>query len=574
MLKIETLDNLLGFGNSEKNGEYYFSSGIQRKGKSVEESWWISQGATNTTVAGLTLGNWFAEMVVQGATSTIFCAHNDGKIFQTPENLVNSWALAHTPATASHGNGLIVDQKNRLLYLQDRWLGMFDSATSVWNDSWKDLGWALTNTADPRGADVFEEWVFMGGESTVVGLNTLDDSITSTAFTLPAGFKLRDLKCGSNGVLIGCNFSGKGVIILWDGLADRSTVPWIWLENEINSIAKADGIWIVSTGRKFLITNGYNIAETIDPPVEDENFSGFSPKFGPSYPSGMNYRNRRLFFGNGSGDVDSYNLSRERKGLYIYDLRTKLWEFTPGLKWDQNIRSIFISTSARCWVSYNSLVTGVGNSYYLGNLNQGTYTTNKYFLITNPIGKGNTYKKAEGIVLDLQFSKFYWDIITNPSPGVTVKAKIANLTRQIWSRGQTNGASTSLNILKVDGTSATQNEAEVGDEVTVMQGSNAGETRIITAISNKDGANEAWTVESNFTHLTESTMYLSICPFKLISTKVIDEDTIKKNRLFIPVKNVVMGKHFIIKIEIIRAAASSGVPLGLNAISLIYNDLG
>lgn len=534
MLKIEEINSFLGFADEgDKKGEYYFSSGFRAKRGGIEPGWLVVQEAKSSSVASLSLVNWFSER--REGNPYIYAVNDDGIILKS-QDLFGNWAAVHDPGTSSHGNGLITDHSSsqRVLYAQDQYLGSYDG--TVWYDTFKNFGGPLPTTTDPRPMDLYENWVVCGNGSQVALLSITDDSWNASAFTLPASFKVNALKSGATGILIGANFSSRGVLILWDALRNRSIAPWLWTTGEIKGIAKYKGIWLVSTGREILLTDGYRIIKSWTFP--DTKYSTYN--FGPNYPAGMIVDEDKLLI---SGTGLNYN--RLRKGIYILNLATDLWEFCPistNNIYAGEVYSFFTSSLNTIYVSYTDTSLSPSQEY-IGYMVEGAATG---IYISPKVGAGNRKKRGKAVVIDLEFDTESFNVYS--SAGLTLTAKLFDFQRQLWGVAITNGVGSAADKIPIDGTATTYNVGEVGDEVTIMNGANAGLIRHVKSIAGAGTASEVWTLDSNLTSAIASGIYINVSPFKLLGTKTITTDSIKENRIYFPIKNAIVGRKFLIKI--------------------------
>ena len=151
-----------------------------------------------------------------------------------------------------------------------------------------------------------------------------------------------------------------------------------------------------------------------------------------------------------------------------------------------------------------------------------------------------------------------------------VYVKIYNYRRQLFAYALTNAISASANQVQVDGTIAQYNIARVGDEVTVLEGQNAGQIRHITSISGQNTSAEIWTLDSAFSNTTESTILLSISAFQLVRKHTVTNVS-ELNELFFNVKNKIKGKHYLVKVLFDNVQAYS-VP-ELHSLYFIYDEL-
>lgn len=557
-LRIEQLKSFLGFGDKTKRGEYYFSQGMRLKKGGIEPGWGIVSDANSSTagVIGMDLITFFTERL-EGTTPYIYGVDNvTGDIFKASE-VTFTWARLHTPGTTTHGNGLITDHSSsqRVLYIQDEYVGSWDG--TVWYDTFMDLGWSANV---PKDADIYEDWVVIANSSTVALLNITDDSKNYQAFNFPADFVIRSVKSGRNGVLLGANFNNRGVLALWDCQSDRSIAPWIWFDSKIYGVAKYQGNWIVSTGRELVLTNGYNILRTYDfPDLVQGDYN-----FGPTFPSGMFVEEDKLFL---TSEIGLPN--RKKTGVWILDLITSLWEFCPNSLWDigenTGMGALFRSSRNSRYVSYNSGGIVVPVREHIGRIHD---STNSSYFIMEVGGKDDHFKKAEGIVLNFNFSVEDYYVYT--SPDWRISAKLYNFKRQLWCYGQASSTSASAWSIPVNGTVASYNNAKVGDEITVVEGLNAGAIRHISEIDREGLANELWTLDEPLVNVIEANAYVHINPFKKVGEKTITTQEIKDSRIFIPVKTTQTGRRFLLKIVLETAYMRPHI----KGVSFIYNDLG
>jgi len=565
-LKLEYINSFLGFGDGNKSGEYFFSQNMRRVGKSLEPRWRMVKSADNSTSSSMYLMddiNWFAEREESGNTF-IYAIDTGGDIFKT-QDLQDSWSKVSPVFTnAGKGNGLIVDQTSsqRVLFAQDKHLGMYDGVT--WNSDWKDFLWDID--ADPRPLDTYKDWIVCGNSSTVAILNVTDDSWNAEALTFPKGAKIVDLKSGRNAILVGVNFQNEGALVLWDPETDKSLAPWIWLKGKIKSITKYKGIWIVSAGNEFLVTNGYQIVDTFRPPDVKTSDS----TFGPSYPSGATSI-KDLFLVNCGEDFQT----RRRKGIYIYDFVSRLWEFATAHSeffTTHSFKALFSSSNQAIYASYDYKV-GVSRNCIGRLLSDSTgrssgeeQTTEHAYVMSPKFGKSGNKKKAKGIVLDYGFSNLTRDYNV---PNIDLLVSIYDYQRQLWAYGQTSSTSTRQAEIHVDGTASTaRDNAEVGDQIMIGEGVNAGQSKYITEITGEGTVEEKYVLDSNLDDLSETAITFNIIPFKRVGKKTIDSRTIKNNRYYLPIKNSIVGKNFMVKVEM----KGTTTTFRLDGLGLLYDE--
>lgn len=558
-VRIQTSNNFLGFGDGTRAGEYYYSVGMKRSQFGIKPGWSMVQSINSDTLDFTTPIKWFDQKKEAGANYIFGVAGYPGKIYKCSTS-ADTWTLARATLQQSYGNGLITDQKDRLLYAQNRYLGMYDGTT--WTDNWKDIVDDIG--LEWRPMELYEDWVLIGNKNKVALLNITDDSFNTAAFTLPSDFVIRSIKAGKNGVLIGANKGNQGILVLWDVYSIRSITPWIYTEGNITSIVKFKEQWIVAMNGKFLITNGYQILSEISLP--DIGIRGEVST--PDYPAGMIIKDNYLF-------VTHSNITRQpnrlKNAVWIYDFRTRLWEICLASNNEDSVRygALFFDNIYNFIVSYVSS-SDVSSKRYIAKIYENI--PRKSFYITAPLGVGGTKKTAEGLIFSLAF-----DTVASthtPTPDWKITAKIFDFKKQLWNFSRTSLASTAANKLLINGSSPNFSCADVGDEVTVVEGVNANETRQVIAVENKGTISEAWTLDLSLPYLTEQYAKLNVSGFKKIGEKTISSHKLKD--YYFNINQSPQGKKFLIKLLFESNADSSNFFLTpeVNNLSFIYNDLG
>src|SRR3982750_3309123 len=120
MIRHQEITQLNGFGQGNFPGKYFFSSGFKRTDEGTTAAWRIASAGSNGFSS---LQQWFADL--------------NGQVWSTGET-GNLYAEGTLTRTVEAGKGLIVDQKNRLLYARSQYLGSLDGIT--YNDTFKDFG--------------------------------------------------------------------------------------------------------------------------------------------------------------------------------------------------------------------------------------------------------------------------------------------------------------------------------------------------------------------------------------------------------------------------------------------------
>src|SRR5882724_3451809 len=444
MIQIEPIKNFNGFGSGAVKltaantqagapGEYFYSQGMQRSQFGITAKLSIGIAATNATLGNLQTINWFSQGLF-GANKYVYGFASDGRLYRASAgNIV--WTEERNVGVSAHGNGLIFDQNNRLLYANDQYLGMSTDGVTF-TDNWKDF---TITTTDFRPMDTYEDWVVIGNQYQIALLNVTDDSFNANGFNLPSGFKVRCIKSGKNGVLIGANFNNRGALILWDTFSTRSISPWIWKNRNIQSIVPTDDGWIVFTQNQIFFTDGYSVRPLL------EEFPDYLPNdltiINDILPQGAELQGDNLLFW---GRQTRYN--RQKAGLYTLNLSTKLFTCIPvpnGATVNVFGGAIFSDGSSYTHLSFISVSP---NTKFIGVLSNTPIA--KPFLITEQLGQGDDEKAAEAVKLTFGVSSY--QTIT-PDMTFDVSVKICNARRNIFGQAVTRAASTSADVIKVDG---------------------------------------------------------------------------------------------------------------------------
>lgn len=626
MIFAAPITNFEGFGAENSPGAYFYSQGMARTQFGVTPSWSVTKEKDSADLPTLNVVNFFTQGKAAG-TSYVDSVDASGYIYESLLGSTNH-TLKYFPGATSHGNGLFFDQKNRLLYATDRYLGYWDpavadyatgtasltngsaavvgagttftagmvgkrirfgvenefytvsaytSATSItlstnytgstgagktlyvfvgWTDQWQDLGAANDNDYY-RQMDNYEDWVVITNNNNLALLNVQDGSFTATALNLPSGYEVRCARAGQAGILAGLNFNNKGAVLLWNPKNTRSEGPWLWFNANIRCIIPTDAGWIVITARGIYETNGYTSKPLLKTLPDDR--VNVSQLLGSLRPQGAELLGNRLVFW-GSGQ-----LNRQRAGLWILNLDTGLFEFASvasGVTRAVTGGAIFFDNNFTTHISYSTSAPGVR---VIGNLTNAN--PSRAVLITEPKGEGTNEKAAEGAKLFLGMNTRQTETATLT---FSVSVKIANLKRNLWNYAQTVSASVSTAVLKVDATFFTY-RATVGDEVTILEGVNAGEVRHITSIANPGLATEQWTLDSALPSLTEANINLSIAPFKLVSQQTVTSAAELKE-LYFAMSNRMRGRQYLIKFLFENMPAN--LEIEIKGGQFFYSDMG
>ena len=429
-----------------------------------------------------------------------------------------------------------------------------------WVDRWKDFGSDLSGSnADGYDqyipCEVYEDTVLFGRKNNITSLSTVTDTVTtdaSPAFTMPTGFDCLAIHRGSNGILMGFNFQGKGYLVLWDNYSDRAIAPWIPLNDRLISLCKNNGNWIAITSREFFETNGYSLTPLADK-VLDMDIDPLAPQ---NLPQTSYVIEKELYF------ITDFSLhGKRRAGLHKMNLETKLIEYVPRSDMEQHedrVRAIeYGGASSQLYVA---------QSDSLGYIENNVQSTNSV-IISNAVGQGDNIKHAEAVKLNLGISPSYYTLNDTPF-SFEASVRICPLNKQMLTYGLVKTTQTVANEIVVNET--TYGVAEVGDEIEFVMGPNAGYSRNIISKSGS-GATVTYTLDRDLPDLSDANDYFMRTKFVLVRNKTFTNVTeIDPALLHFDVKNKTKGKQFMLKVSIEDAT----VPLEVRPFYFIYDDLG
>ncbi len=427
-----------------------------------------------------------------------------------------------------------------------------------WLDTWKDFGASITGMADGTSflspMENYEDTVLIGRRNVIVSLNTLTDSVTtdaSPAFDMPTNYDNVAISAGANGVLMGFNSAGKGVLVLWDNYSDRSIAPWIPTDDLILAVKRYSSGWVVITARGIFYTNGYSI----EPMSRDFLETSFTALSGVT-DANTAVIGDELHFGLGG------SLNRVRGGLYRYNLKERLAEYIGNLSeviYSAATQAIFYDPT------FNRIyVCGTGGVSML--VETSINSSKNYYVMSSNLGVGENPKIAERIRLPLQLSRFK---SSKTAITFSIEARINSLDRQMHNFGQIKSSgSNDTTHMVVDETAWPP--AQVGDMVEFLDGTNnAGLIRGITAISGGGTATAIYTLDSALAAAPSTSNNFIWSGFKPIEKKTVTAAS-ETPEIFFGIKNKYVGKHF--KVMFIVTGATS--PIEALPFEFQYDDTG
>ena len=256
------------------------------------------------------------------------------------------------------------------------------------------------------------------------------------------------------------------------------------------------------------------------------------------------------------------------------------WDYVPlgtGNMIHVDVYSVIadVNYNNRILIGYRDLTLGVN---YIATLLIGTPPRAIY--VSEVLGEGRphgsrtylgpTEKVAENLLLNLSIL----NSITDPATKTfNVALKLYNFKRQLWGAQVTNAAlgSSHKNQVRVNGSNTAFSIAETGDEVTILDGVNAGQIAHIETITSGGTSTETWTLDTTFANATESGIHLSVQPFKFIK-KFTYTALPELKTIFFDIKQSVRGKQFLAKLVI--DGLGTNLQIELHPSYFIFDDLG
>jgi len=621
MITVEPIKINSGFGNGETSNECFYSQGITKSDNGIITGLSSIKIKDNVDLPTLSLIQWMTQGIYDNVMQ-VYGIDYGGNIYRAP--LGTNWALLYQSSQnigLGH-NGLKIDQKGRLIYVGWRYIGMYDgtadyvegtvsvtcysavvtgsgtnfvagmvgkrfrvtgsnvfytiqsvdSTTQItltttyaeasgsgksytifdkWTDNWKDLG---AEYLISKPIETYEDWTLIGYNNKIALINTTDDSFTLDGFTMPSSFVINNIKSGKTGVLVGANFNNQSIVALWDCYSDRSIAPWIWLNSPIKSIVKYNGNWIVITSNGIYLTNGYTITT-----IKERFVNSFIKQdlLSSLLPQGADVLGDKLMFFPAEG------YTKDKFGVFILDIVNKKFEFSAvsnKVTYNGESGVIFIDSNLRIHLSYG---TTIPSRYVAAILTNDTPTKAQYIVES---GRGDNKKIAHGINLNIAPSSYEYE---KKNLTFNLSAKIYNFERPLWGFAKQKQIGTELNKITINGvTDDGHCLARVGDEVTILEGANAGEIRHITAISGSGTDPEVWTLDSNLPYVMELNAKVGVSPFEFIKKYTYSSLTEFKE-VYFNIQNKTKGKKFLLKFTLDNIE----IPIEIKGGQFIYDNL-
>lgn len=381
-----------------------------------------------------------------------------------------------------------------------------------------DPNWqSLTDDKTDYGRQIIEfdeDFYILNGDALAI----VDSSMAYTAEhkAIESGWIARTGASNGDSIAIGCNKNNLGKLFIWD----KHSNGWnkkIALDNEIKSIVAYKNGYVYIEGNSVWWTDTYTTRRLSEfPGVAEGDTIEVNPR-------GMIILQNKVLINGGTTRIN-----KAKMGVWIYDIPRDEWNYSPyepksgEEKASYNAtRGIFFFSSWLNFIYFSFTNSGCGwtNSKILSTLSLGSGSS-RGTVITNPIrlGKDARIKKIEvNLVPNLK------DYNNAASKSKTMTCKLSNCDSPLWRYQQAYADSTVKNKINVYGATVSYANAQVGDEICILDGWNGHLRRRIIAITG-DGTNaEEWTLDSDLTNLTKQYTTMSVMPFQIYG---MDEKTI------------------------------------------------
>ena len=486
-------------------------------------------------LAHMGIAQGFCEKATSGTDYVYFI--DAGGYIHRASALTCAFAELHNVTFCTHGDikAFTISGTEYLLYTSSRYLCR-TSDDSSFTDDYQDLG-ALKPTWY-RQIEIFLDTAYTGNGNYLASLSNIG-VFSATGRQLPTDYDFRCMSANGDYMLISAESNSKGLLLLWDGVNTWSSI--LERANVVTAIHPYKRGWIFTEGLKMYYTDGFTVREM-------EN--GYLPDCETDLRDMTIVQHGLLILGNKiliNGGAGGY-VNRVKVGVWSYDMSDASWQFfshalggsayasygsTPGAMY-------FSSKLNRFLVAYSASI--ISNGYFISYLsfeNKGSQDIGNMILPIVALEKEISFKH---LILNILPNLRSYERTASPSLEITLK--ISDNKRVFWQYGQTNTAMAVKNKLQVDGSVSTYNGGEVGDEVLILEGVNAGCRRRITVVENAGTATEEYTLDSDMNGNTEDSVMFNILPFTFIEKKTLTDYT--KNRFVFDLSSITLsGRAFI-----------------------------
>lgn len=396
----------------------------------------------------------------------------------------------------------------------------------------------------------YEDVTMIGRGNKLDTYNAVSDSYASPALTFPDSMVIENILIANEGILIVGNYDGRGLVAIWDNSAQNWLVPWIRYEDEIISATELGGQGLIRTERSFYLTDGYSSELVKTDFLEQDIWPDTSAAL-----QNMLSLNDGVMMGLESNGYKA----KAKSGLYQYNSSSKLFNYLRHP--DGGVKDARIDALNRDYHSdtiFTAFADGSGQGLYKLQKN----TAPDYASMTTAdLGGGAVVKYAEELHLDIGV---YDAAYTAGDIGFTLVCKVADSDRQMYKQSAIKTNMSQNDEIVVDET--VQPEAQIGDEVEILNGSNAGQTRNITNIANGGTDTATYTLDRDLDNLGSQGDEISITPFQLVGKQTYSGEK-EVPYIFFDIDQDIEARRFKVKIELIDAQQ----PLEIRPSYFIYD---
>ena len=331
---------------------------------------------------------------------------------------------------------------------------------------------------------LFDTEYLIGNGNWLAALNTDEATFDDNYKQLPDKTQFRAMALNQDRLLVGCEYRGKGRILLWNGWADG----WLSItetDQPVTAVVPYSNGWIVCIGAKFYLTDGYTLEFLTDYPDLFE----FNNTLNLSFNQMRIIDNKLVIAAGGDGYM------RDKNGVAVYDFKTG-WTFVPFYD-DSAYQMLSTATPGAIFNAVEGSLNYVFTSFGGGG---GTHANCIATLFTNTVKDyGGMFfipfnKKVQVKEIKLNLAPKFDEMRADSAVTLDVTVAVGDCRRPLWRYSQSSSGGTATLITVAGADSIPYFSGEVGDEVLVLDKLRAGQRTFITSIANKGEANEQLTV--------------------------------------------------------------------------------
>ncbi len=466
---------------------------------------------------------------------------------------ISSWtALGNN---SGFDNNMIVDQNDSIFIFSDGAIKYWDVAGGR---SWEDPTYAFANGVANvfHPAALIQQYLIIGDGNIIARIDTTSGSyaggdFTASALTMPAGYVASAIAQKGESykrAIIAFNRNKKGVIVTWDCVSENpdSIIP---VGEEIHALVTAEDnrtYAIIGNGVLYDIS-AFPIVPVFSPP---DNEAQLTISDFRSFPANaLETSRRKIYIGYSGGSA----FNRHKAGVWVYDIDTRnAYPLGPISSGDQKVASVKAMKALEIGNQYRIFV-GSQDSAAKGRhdyINDNPLANGAFYI--SPITRSRIKSRLKGIKFNI--SQFLQGEEEN-SLSVVITASYFNFKKRLWARGIEDTEAPATDKIEIDNGATIK--PLLGEEITILEKSNAGYVRRITDVDLVSDPN-IFTLDSAMSATkTETAVQMNISPFIRLNTKSI---TITEGgEVYIKCKDKPLFKELLIKIQI--QVASGGIPV-------------